>query len=328
MLSTFNGLDMLKIDIANCFGLDKVSWIDRLMWFEQHKIELEDLTDQAEAPMLYLKAVRAMRATEKGIPSGHIMFLDATASGLQIMAALSGCKKTASHVNLVNTGHREDVYQEVATLMNQIVGPDNQVTRADIKKPVMTHYYNKTRQDTLNDEQEEAFYKVLQYSFEGAEAVKRTINEFWNPEAFEHTWTLPDGHIARVKVTEMIDTRIEVDELDHTTFTYRFEANVSSDINTSLVPNIIHSIDGYIAREMVRRANKEGFELAHIHDAFCAHPNNMQRVRELYRIILAEIADKNVLNDILSEIVNSPVQLIKFSNNLSQDILQSEYALS
>ena len=192
----------------------------------------------------------------------------------------------------------------------------------------MTHYYNKTRQDTLDENQEAAFYEVLSESFEGAEAVKDVINDYWDPEALEHTWTLPDGHVARVRVTEMINTRIEVDELDHTTFTYRFEANQTSDISTSLVPNIIHSIDAYIAREMIRRAYMHDFELAHIHDAFCAHPNNMQQVRELYIEILAEIADNPILENILSEVSGKAVSLTKFSTTLGNDIRQSMYALS
>jgi len=152
----------------------------------------------------------------------------------------------------------------------------------------MVHYYNRRKLEEFFDEDvEKVFYKVLSESFTGAEAVKATVNQYWNPEALEHSWTLPDGHVARVKVTEMVTSNIEVDELDHVRFAYRFEANQPSTLSTSLQPNIIHSIDAYVVREMVRRANVEGFELAHIHDAFTAHPNNMQRARGLYVAILA-----------------------------------------
>jgi len=327
-MQTFNGLTMLKIDIANCYGRDKSSWTERLLWTELHKKEFNDYIETAEEPMLYLKAVKAYEDTLKNIPSGHVMFLDATASGLQIMAALSGCKKTAKHVNMINTGHREDVYVEVFTAMNGMLEAGHKVDRKLVKKPVMTHYYNKFIQDSLNEKQQDAFYHVLANNFEGAEAVKDVINEYWNPLALEHKWTLPDGHVSRVKVTEMVNARIEVDELDHTTFTYRFEANRPSDISTSLVPNIIHSIDAYIAREMIRRANTEGFELAHIHDAFATHPNNMQRVREMYKTIMAFIADAPILESILSEISGTAVSLTKFSDDLSDDIMNSEYMLS
>jgi len=324
----FNGLEMLKIDIANCYGKDKETWNDRLTWFELHEADLGELVHSANDPMLFLKAITAYEDTCNGIPSGHAMFLDATASGLQIMAALSGCKKTARHVNMINTGNREDVYVEVTNLMNDELSELNHVIRSLVKKPVMTHYYNKTKQDTLNDEQKNAFYHTLEHSFEGAEAVKDTINDFWDSNALEHKWTLPDGHIANVKVTEMVNARIEVDELDHVTFTYRFEANQPSRVGTSLVPNIIHSIDAYIVREMVRMADAKGFELAHIHDAFCCHPNNMDDVRCFYRIIMAKIAMSDLLAEILSEISGRNIILDKFSNDLHLDILQSEYMLS
>lgn len=324
----FTGYQYLQIDIANCFGLDRRDWIDRLLWVQEHENELEDLMEGASEPLMYLKAVRAYRDVQAGKPTGHIMFLDATASGLQIMAVLSGCHQTAKHVNLVNTGKREDVYQGTATEMNHMLPVTHRVSREDIKKPLMTHYYNKQRQDTLEAVQQEAFYSVLSNSFEGAEAVKDVINDYWNYQALEHTWKLPDGHVSRVKVTEMINTRIEVDELDHTTFTYRFEANMPSDRSTSLVPNVIHSVDAYVARELVRRSSKEGFRVAHIHDAFCAHPNHMQRVRELYVEILCEIADSNLLEQILGDICGEEVTLNKYSQLLSRSIRESEYALS
>lgn len=327
-MKKFTGYQYIQIDIANCFGLDRKDWSDRLLWVAEHEHELEDMMDEASEPLMYLKAVRAYRDVQAGKPTGHNMFLDATASGLQIMAVLSGCHGTAKHVNLINTGKREDVYEGTAMEMNFQLPTEYRVDRSDIKKPLMTHYYNKQRQDTLEPVQQQAFYAVLADSFEGAEAVKDVINDYWDYQALEHTWKLPDGHVSRVKVTEMINTRIEVDELDHTTFTYRFEANIPSERNTSLVPNIIHSIDAYVAREMVRRGVKQGFQVAHIHDAFCAHPNHMQQVRENYVDILCEIADSNLLEQILSDISGEPVSLNKYSEMLSRSIRESEYALS
>ena len=324
----FTGKDMLKIDIANCFGLDKTSWVDRIIWTEVNRDNLENLTENASEPLLFLKAVKALRKTENKEPTGHNMFLDATASGLQIMAILSGCKLTAKHVNLINTGQREDVYAAIAFAMNKLLPSEEHITRDDIKYPLMTHYYNKARQDDLSEKQQVAFYQAIAEEFPGPESIKNIINMFWNYEGTHHTWTLPDGHIAHVPVTEMITARIEVDELNHTTFSYRFEAVKPSEKITSLVPNIIHSIDGYIAREMVRRANEQGYQLAHIHDAFCTHPNHMQKARENYRNILAEIASSSLLENILTEIAGQPVKLTKDSEDLAGFILDSEYALS
>lgn len=327
-MSKFNGLEMLCIDIANCYGLDKEDWITRLLWVEEHQDELENISENASEPLLYVKAVKAYRKTMRGEKSGHIMFLDATASGLQVMACLSGCHKTASAVNLVNTGKREDVYLYAVNHMNQRLDPEDHVNRDMIKKPLMTHYYNKVKQTTLNTYQQKAFYDVLSDNFEGAEAVKDIINVIWNSDAKEHVWVLPDHHVAKVPVTQMVDARIDVQELVGHTFTYRFEAVKPSDRSTSLVPNIIHSIDGYVAREMVRMAHRQGFQMAHIHDAFCAHPNHMQQVRDNYRTILAKIADMPLLENILSQIAGRKIPIGKYSDDLGKEILQSEYALS
>jgi len=192
----------------------------------------------------------------------------------------------------------------------------------------MTHFYNKMSQDTLTDMQQLQFYFSMADAFTGAQAVMDLINQYWDAYALEHTWTLPDGHVACVKVTEMVNARIQVDELKNTTFTYRFEANQPSIKSSSLVPNVIHSIDAYVAREIVRRAHEQGFQLAHIHDAFCAHPNNMNKVRTNYRMIMAEIADSNLLADILTELAGSPQTVTKLSTDLSMDIMDSEYMLS
>jgi len=327
-MQQFTGTEMLKIDIANCYGMDKEGFPERLLWAELHNDELETLSPYADEGLLYRKAVHALRDAEAGKPIGHNVFMDATASGLQIMAALSGCKKTARAVNLVNTGKREDVYVWVAGLMNARLSVSQHVDRPDVKKPLMTHYYNKSVQDTLSTPQQEAFYSVLQNSFPGAEGVKEIANHFWNPDALEHTFTLPDGHVARILVTEMQTARIEVDELEHTKFAYRFEANRPSTTGTSLVPNIIHAIDGYIVREMIRRAKVAGFELAHIFDAFTCHPNYMSQAMQFYREILAEIADSNLLENILSEIAGYSVKVGKLSHDLGAEILKSEYALS
>ena len=47
-----------------------------------------------------------------------------------------------------------------------------------------------------------------------------------------------------------------------------------------------------------------------------------------YRIIMAEIANSDLLADILSQITKGPITFNKDSNNLSQYILNSNYMLS
>lgn len=323
----FTGLEYLKIDIANLFGMDKFTWQERLDWFEDHQFQLEHIAKYASEFLMYTKAVKAYRDTIQNKPTGHIMYLDSTNSGMQVMAALSGCKQTALATNMIDPNVRMDSYGAVTKSMNGLLNQEDQVTRDDMKYPTMTHYYGKLTQDTLNENQQNAFYNVLSNSFTGAELVKNSITAAWNPNALEHTWELPDGHVAKVKVTEMANVKIEVDELGHTSFSYRYESNESSTRSTSLAPNIIHSIDAYIVREMTRRCNKVGIKLCPIHDAFGSHPNNMNHIRQFYIDIMVEIPQMNLLGDILSQL-NSAIKFNKLSDDLHLDIVNSEYMLS
>lgn len=69
------------------------------------------------------------------------------------------------------------------------------------------------------------------------------------------------------------------------------------------------------------------FELITVHDEFKAHANNMNQVRWMYREIMAEIADSNVIDDLLSQITGVPGTFNKLSFNLGDQIRKSEYAL-
>src|SRR5690606_20886908 len=70
-----------------------------------------------------------------------------------------------------------------------------------------------------------------------------------------HAWKLPDGFDAKVKVMVKETARIEVDELDHATFTYEYYVNEGERTGRANVANVIHSIDAFILRELLRRCN-------------------------------------------------------------------------
>lgn len=310
-----NDLNSLKIAIAGHAGKDKLTWQERIDWFNNQ--EVFD-TEEFDEPILGRKALQAFSDTLDGKSTGYWMSTDATCSGTQIMAVLSGCKQTASTCNLIRTGDREDLYQAVTDEMGA------NVDRKDAKQAIMTALYNSEREpkEIFGKEKLPDFYKAMKKVVPGAMDVLSVINSCWDEDALAHTWTLPDGHVAHIKVKEMVDTKLDVNGM---VFPYRYEKVQASDNYRSLAPNVIHSVDGYVAREMVRRAK---FDLVHIHDCFCYHPNHMQEVNQLYREVLADIADMDLLASILSEITGKSVQITKDSNDLAKDILASEYALS
>ena len=135
-MQTFTGTEYVKIDLANQFGLDRLRWQDRLHWVNNNRPDMPTLADKAKVRYAFEKALRALVHAESDQPTNHIMGLDATASGIQIMSAMSGCHLSAKTVNLVDTGNREDLYANISREMSTLLGTE--IERDVIKKPVMT----------------------------------------------------------------------------------------------------------------------------------------------------------------------------------------------
>ena len=137
-MTRFSGFEYLLIDAANSFGLDKLLFEERIQWCRDHLDELESLTDKAESAYLYIKSVAAIRKAQQGIPTGHLVALDAVCSGLQIMSAITGCLSGARATGLVDPNRRADAYTEQTQRMQVILGNDIHVSRKDAKAALMT----------------------------------------------------------------------------------------------------------------------------------------------------------------------------------------------
>lgn len=136
MLQTFTGIEYLRIDIANNFGLDKEDWDDRLTWVNVNEHDLEKLLPKADEPALYFAAVKAYRKAQHGHVVNYPISLDATSSGIQILAALTGDRKAAALCNVIDTGHREDAYTGLYTAMCDKIGDRAKIDRKDTKRAI------------------------------------------------------------------------------------------------------------------------------------------------------------------------------------------------
>lgn len=70
------------------------------------------------------------------------------------------------------------------------------------------------------------------------------------------------------------------------------------------------------------------FEVISIHDEYKTHPNNMNHLRQQYINVLAELAESNLLDDLLSQIHGKPGKFNKLTPDLGAKIRNSNYALS
>lgn len=137
-MKTYTGWQYLLIDLANHFGHDKLLFEERIDWATKNLDNLEALADQAETKPLYLKAVMAIRKAQKGLPTGHMVGLDATCSGIQVMSAMTGCVAGADSTGLINPNERADAYTKGTKVMADMLGSAVAISRADAKQAIMT----------------------------------------------------------------------------------------------------------------------------------------------------------------------------------------------
>lgn len=419
-MQTFTGWQYLLIDVANQYGHDKLLFEERIQWAEENLDQLESLVDQAETKPLYMKAVQAIRVAQKGIPTGHLVGFDACCSGIQIMSTITGCEAGARATGLVDPNVRADAYSTLTETMNELLhsqGISVNVSRADAKSAMMTAFYgSKAKPIEIFGEKTpelEALYKAATIVAPGAWELLQDLLASWQPYTLYHAWKLPDGYDARVKVMEKKESRVEVDELDHATFTYEYYVNEGTKKGLSNVANVVHSIDAYVLRSIHRRCNYDRevvlramgflldeqdarlkgfaeqqprvqcehdkldyyltqyersgmadviilnhitscyeaqylsdalisklleiiksmlkynpFPVISVHDEFKCHPNNMNYLRQQYINIFADLAESNILSDILSQIHGCKGSFPKLSADLAEKIRQSNYALS
>ena len=258
-MQIFSGFEYLKIDIANSFGLDKLNWIDRIHWFDQHESLLETLTKQAKEPAQFMAGTLAWRKTQRGEATGYLCGLDATASGLQLLSVLSGCELSAQTCNLIDTGKREDAYVIVHEELCRILGVDPTqfvIPRKDSKQALMTHLYGSKAvpKRVFGEDTPElhAFYQAIDNLLPGANQLNHDLLSLWNADAHAHSWTMPDGFDVVVKVMDTIEHQVS---FLGKAFTVNERVNRPMESGLSLGANIVHSIDGMVVREMGRRCN-------------------------------------------------------------------------
>ena len=165
------GLYWIKVHVANLFGVDKVSFEDRVKWVNEHMAELMDSAaapldgqmfwaKKADSPWCALAAVMeltgAILARESGVAYvSHLpIAMDGSCSGLQHYSAMLRDCVGGAAVNLVPSSKPGDIYTEVANRAQDLINASHEdgatpwkgdkVVRKIAKQPTMTMCYSAT----------------------------------------------------------------------------------------------------------------------------------------------------------------------------------------
>ena len=261
---TFTGAQYLKIDIANNFGLDKEVWNDRIAWFDANETNLDDLLHKAAEPALFFAGVQAYREAKAGKPCHYPIALDATSSGLQLLACMTGDRKAAELCNVVDIGKRADSYTIIYLDMLEQVGESAKITRDDAKKAIMTALYGSTTQPKRVFGEGELYYIFQNTMAERAPAaweLNKAMLGIWNPKAYSNDWIMPDNFHVHVKVMDSI-----VENVHFLNKPYEVIRKVNKPMKEgrSLSANSTHSVDGMGVREIIRRCDYDPAQIGRV----------------------------------------------------------------
>ena len=352
---TESGLRYLKIDIANAFGLDKQSYEDRISFVDEHTTnELLAKTIVADSPYEYRNAVEQLSNHYNGLPVEHITYLDCTNQALQLYAVLTSCKDTAYLCNISSGNILTDAYGVLAEELNKIFEL-SLFNRNNCKKALMTTLYGKMDGESeiikyfieedfnyeayfTDEELASAFQQAMRAIAPHAMRAMDVLQSLNCADIDTYFWKMPDGF--KVKYDVKSTQKLEISCKTKSGVKFHFDRDVQvykgSEFNRGMSPNVIHSVDGYVAREMIRRMTKPCIKfnryypafITSIHDAFGTHPNNAEEMTYHYTNIMCELNDSNLLQNIMSQISGKHMLSIKKNTLTNNMIRASIYKLS
>lgn len=344
---TDRGIYWLKVDLANTFGLDKETFDKRVAFINKNIDDMLSNPDEwiakADEPLLFKIALESYQeGVVEGKPIGHIVRLDATTSGPQLMSTIMRDKSAMKHLNVIGDKTRFDFYTLVAkeTYKNSKDDPvwgkdkvDFKAIRSIVKPAIMTSYYNSKEnpKETFGEDSDalSAFYKALDKYSKGALKLQEFINSCVNKQATYNAWHLPDGHYSYCPVEKLVKGKtIELHELGkYIKIKYEYTDNLPNPFDIrSLTPNVIHSIDAWVCRTVISNLSDRGIEVSPIHDSFGVHPNYCDDLRAIYRGCLARLYKEPIIDNIVSEIIGKElvVDRPKFNQKVYEEILNNE----
>ena len=246
---TLTGLQYLMAEIAckHDKAYEKATWDERLAYFEQIDFNDPKTFSKASNPIGLRAAYLALQATERGEATGYMVSLDACSSGLQILSLLVSCPKSFSLCGGISD-QCVDSYTHIYDSMNL----HGVLTRKQVKQAIMTSLYGSVAMpEIVFGNNVDLFYETMEAMAPGAWDLNLGLQELWHMvETSDYQWTLPDNFHACIETKTKVLVPFQMYGKD---YAVPVKVDGRPEFHKGLGPNLIHSIDGMVVREMYRR---------------------------------------------------------------------------
>lgn len=273
-MNVFSGVDYIKIDVANSLGKDKLNFEDRIAWFNENIPEtvvtmdnkelLDFVTGFAEPDSIELAYAGLLAYQDYWYkrPSGYMCQLDAVSSGISLMSCLTADTKGLENTGLIGN-KRADLYSAVYRTFTKLYGKETDKTRADVKRACMTFSYGsrKVPKEVFGESEHmfQCFYDAMNQECNGAVQLQELLITNWNSNADHHHWVMPDGFNAYIPVIVEQQFEYQIDEETTVPYTIKMQGTKKSSVANA--PNLIHSCDSLIIRELARRCMFDKYQV-------------------------------------------------------------------
>jgi len=319
----------LRFQVATTYGLDKETLDDRLNWTYENEWLIEKIAtdpidnlsdwEGAEEPWQFLAACDEFYhcvMKKDRLSTGLMVAIDATCSGLQILAGLAKDKSTAKLVNVLPSDKPQDAYKVVAETSKPNIPKKIQPywDRKGVKRTVMTIPYNAkpfSNRSYIRDALKEKGIEIDKEDLtQTVSAVRDAMNTVvpgpmrvmkWIEDevtkaikrgASKLSWTTPSGFIVNQRIMKKEVKIMELQLLGRCRLHVATDDTIEVDKarhKAATAPNLIHSLDASLLCLSTLRFNAP---ITLIHDSVLCRATDMSYlstiVREVYMSMFAK----------------------------------------
>ena len=333
--------EWLAFQAATTFGLDKATMAERLEWVRNNhdlitKVAIDPIGnlsewEDVEEPWQFMASCHELYhcciACDKQT-TGLMVAVDATCSGLQILAGLAKDQSTASLVNVCPSDKPSDAYKAVAEEAKKYLPTELHpwCTRRTSKRTVMTIPYNATKSSSWTYVREalveqgfeptkdqvtmvvNAIYLSMDAIVPGPMRVMRWIKtqvgQYIRSGADHIEWTTPSGFVVNQKRNKKEVECMKLQLMGSTKVTVSVGEGdpCPTRHKSSTAPNLIHSVDASILHETFQRFNGP---FTVIHDSVLCRATDMATLNRLVRETYTDIFTRDCWLTKFGEVINA-----------------------